>query len=192
MATSVELVPLKCVRCGTYVQAQEDEVAWVCAQCGQGLLLTEDGLAPLAVQWAVPAAQPGVALRWLPFWTFNGTVTFSRRDTYGSKRNPDPLWSAPRRFYIPAFPYSLENMQQLGADLTRRQAALAPGQPASPLSRCTLFPADAHGAAEFVVLTVEAAQKDNLKELHFNLELGEPELWVLPFVEQGGLRLAVR
>jgi hypothetical protein len=181
------------LRCGTFVDAQDDEVAWVCGQCGQGLLLTETGLAPLAVQWAAaPPAPPGAAVRWLPFWTFSGTVAFQQRETYGRARPPDPLWSAPRRFFIPAFPYPLEHMQQLGADLTRRPPALNPGPAAGPLSRCTLFPADAQGAAEFVVLTIEAAQKDNLRELRFQLTLGEPELWVLPFTDQGGLKLAVQ
>lgn len=191
MTVSVELVPLKCVRCGTFVPAQEDEVAWVCPQCGQGLLLTETGLAPLAVQWAAARAQPGAELRWLPFWAFTGTVHFSQRQAYSGSRQPDALWNAPRRFYIPAFPYPLEDMQRLGADFTRRQIALTPGQAAAPLARCTLFPADAQGAAEFVVLTIEADQRDNLRQVSFSLELGEPELWVLPFTEQGGLRLAV-
>jgi hypothetical protein len=192
MTTSVDLTLLKCLRCGTFVQAEEDEVAWVCAQCGQGLLLTETGLAPLSVQWAaLPGPPVALQLRWLPFWTFVGTVRFGGRETYGGARQPDALWNAPRRFFVPAFPYPLDDLQQLGAQLTRRQPPLSPGQPAGPLSRCTLFPEDAQGAAEFVVLTVEAAQKDKLKQLSFALELGEPELWLLPFTEQGGLRLAL-
>jgi len=33
---------------------------------------------------------------------------------------------------------------------------------------------------EFVVLTIEADRKDKLKTVEFRLDLGEPELWVLP------------
>ena len=192
MTASVELALLKCLRCGTFVQAEEDEVAWVCPQCGQGLLLADSGLVPLSVQWAaLPARPAAIPIRWLPFWTFVGTVRFGRRETYGGSRQPDALWNAPRRFFIPAFPYPLDDMQQPGAELTRRGPPLNAGPPAGPLSRCTLFPEDAKGAAEFVVLTVEAAQKDKLRQLDFALELGEPELWVLPSTEQGGLRLAL-
>ena len=35
----VELVPLLCVRCQAPVPARPGEVAWVCEQCGQGLVL---------------------------------------------------------------------------------------------------------------------------------------------------------
>jgi len=179
MTTSLELVLLKCLHCGTHVPAGEEEVAWVCAQCGQGMQLSSEGLAPLTVNWAVP--WPGAAqLRWLPFWVFTGTVTFLRRENYGGKSEPDKLWSGPRRFYVPAFPASLDQLETLGADLTRKQVALQSGPAVGELKDCTLFPDDARQAVEFVVLTIEADRKDKLKTVEFRLDLGEPELWVLP------------
>lgn len=181
MTASVELVLLKCLRCGRPLPAAEEEVAWVCAQCGEGMQLTSTGLAPLAVNWAAP--RPGATeLRWLPFWVFTGTVTFSRRENYGGRSEPDRLWSGPRRFYIPAFPAPLQQLETLGADLTKQQISLRPGPPMGALQNCTLFPADARQAAEFVVLTIEADRKDKLKTVEFRLDLNEPELWVLPFV----------
>ena len=182
MTTSIELVLLKCLRCSAHLPAGEEEVAWVCAQCGQGMQqLTEAGLAPLAVNWAAP--RPGATdLRWLPFWVFTGTVTFMRRENYGGRSEPDKLWSGPRRFYIPAFPAPLQQMETLGADLTKQQIPLRPGPPMGALQNCTLFPADARLAAEFVVLTIEADRKDKLKGVEFRLDLNEPEMWVLPFV----------
>jgi hypothetical protein len=184
MATSIELVLLKCIQCGTPVPANEDEAAWTCAQCGQGMQLTEAGLAPLAVNWA--AARPGATqLRWLPFWVFTGAVTFLRRETYGGSLfgggQPDKLWDSPRRFYVPAYPAALQEIETLGADLTRRQPRLAPGPAAGALSQCTLFPDDARRAAEFVVLTIEADRKDKLRQVDFTLSLQDPMLWVLPF-----------
>ena len=189
---SVDLVLLKCLRCGTLVQAGEQEVAWVCAQCAQGLQLTVDGLGPLSVNWA--AARPGLVSaqnRWLPFWVFTGAVRFNRREAFSGANQPDRLWSSQRRFYIPACPAALEQMQRLGADLTRKQTPLIAGPAAGPLANCTLFPDDARQAAEFVVLTIEADQKDKLRVVEFALDLGEPELWVLPFEEQGDLRPAL-
>jgi hypothetical protein len=178
------------MRCGTPVQAQEDEVAWVCSQCGQGLQLTSDGLAPLNVCWAAIRGDPR-SYRWVPFWVLSGLVHFQQRESYGGRRAPDRLWNGPCRFFVPAYPIGLEDMQRLGADLTRRQPQLQPGQPAGALAQCTLFPEDARQAAEFIVLTIEADQRDKLREVGFTLQLGEPELWLLPFTEQGGFRPAI-
>ena len=192
MTTSVELVPLKCLHCGVYVPAEEEEVAWACQQCGQGMQLTAAGLAQLTVNWAA-ARKKDDAVQWRPFWVFEGTVNLIRRETYGGggvlatltslvdPNAPDKLWNVPRRFYVPAFPASLEKIETLGADLTRKQVALKAGPAAGVLSDCTLFPDDARQAVEFVVLTIEADRKDRLREVDFNLNLGEPELWVLPF-----------
>jgi len=187
MTTSVELVLLKCPRCSTPVPAAEEEVAWVCSQCNQGLQLTPTGLALLTVNWAVAQAGSG-KIQWLPFWVFTGTVTFRSRETYGfgSGSQPDKLWSAPRRFYVPAFPLPIEQLQTWGADLTRRQVPLKPGQAVGTLTQCTLPPEDARQAAEFVVLTIEAAQSDKLKSVNFTLNLNEPELWLLPFAGEAG------
>jgi hypothetical protein len=179
-AASIELNLLKCLRCGTLVPAQEDEVAWVCAQCGQGLQLTPTGLAPLNVSWAAGPAQPA-HLRWMPFWVFVGTVSFSRRESYSGSRPPEKLWDSPVHFYVPAFTAELQQMQALGADLTRRQVRLAPGPAQGALSGCTLALDDAYQAADFIVLTIEAAQSDKLKSVDFSLKTERPELWMLPF-----------
>jgi hypothetical protein len=193
MTASVELVALKCLNCGTLIEAEEEEVAWVCQQCGQGLRLdAQSNLAALVVHWAaLPAGRQTAGLRWLPFWVFSGSVHFSLRSAFHATRQPDPLWNAPRHFFVPAFPYSLESTERLGADLTRRQPQLTAGQPQSPVSQCTLFAEDAREVVEFVVLTIEADQKDKLRQVSFQLELAEPELWVLPFTEQGTLQLAL-
>jgi hypothetical protein len=183
MTKTLELVPLKCLRCGTLVPAEEEEVAWVCAQCGQGMHLTLDGLAPLDVKWAM-ARENTSRIQWLPFWVFSGTVVFGQRQSYGGQTKPDALWDKPCRFYVPAFPASLEKIETLGADLTRKQVLLNAGPAASALTQCTLFPADARHAVEFIVLTIEADRKDKLRSVDFTLDLAEPELWLLPFVDE--------
>ena len=49
------LVALQCTRCSTPVPAEPDEVAWICLNCGQGLLLdeVEGGLRAIAVRASV-------------------------------------------------------------------------------------------------------------------------------------------
>ncbi|MEK7323719.1 MAG: hypothetical protein AAB217_00515 [Chloroflexota bacterium] len=178
---TVELAPLKCVKCETMIQANEEEVAWTCPQCGQGNLLAPTGLAPLPVHWCV--SRPGqTQLKWLPFWVFTAVVNVSSRQTYGGNDQPDKLWREPRRFYIPAFTASLEQMEKLGADLTKAQPALTTGLVAGSLADCTLPPEDAISAAEFVVITIEADRRDKLREIHFAINTqNDPELWLLPF-----------
>lgn len=184
MSTSVELVLLKCPQCSTPVPAGEEEVAWVCRTCGQGLQLTPDGLAPLAVHWqARRAGQP----EWLPFWVLSGTANFAVRESYGGQAKQNPHWAAPRRFYVPAFPANLRDIETLGSQLTRAQVALEPGAAAGVLQNCTLLLEDARRAAEFIVLTIEADREDQVRNMTFTLNLGEAELWLLPF--EGGREL---
>jgi hypothetical protein len=176
MSASVELVLLKCPQCGTPVPAEEDEVAWTCATCGAGLLLTDDGLKPLKVQWA--ERRHGTAA-WRPFWVIPGSVQFTDRQSFGRAAKPDEVWSGPVRFFVPAFPASLQEIEELGARMTRGQPTLTPGPPQGPIRQCVLLPEDARQAAEFIVLTIEAERKDKLRSLRFSLSLGEPELWML-------------
>jgi hypothetical protein len=179
MNTSVTLNLLKCPQCSTPVPAEEDEVAWVCATCGAGLQLTEAGLSPLPVHWAGP--RPGARPdSWRPFWVFTGTAQFSSRLSFSGQAAPEALWNQAVRFFVPAYACSLPQLQSLGADLTRRQPALQAG-PAGALKGCSFLPEDAERAAEFVVLSIEAARPDKLRVVQFTLQLGAPELWVLPF-----------
>jgi hypothetical protein len=178
MSASIELVLLKCVQCGTPVPAEEDEVAWVCATCGRGLLLADDGLVPINVQWAaVTGARPQ---RLRPVWVFSGVVEITRRESFSGRNQPEDLWKNSVRLFVPAYACPLEELEQVGAGLTRRQPALTPGPVLGPLTGCTLLPAEARAAAEFVVLTIEAERKDKLKSLDFRLNSGPPELWLLP------------
>lgn len=185
-SSSVQLARMLCVKCNTPVPAEENEIAWACAKCQQGLLLTPTGLAPVTVQWA--ALKPGTAnARWLPFWSFTGRVQFQRRQSFGGRADPDKLWESPQRFFIPAYELPLKDLEDLGAALLKRGLRPTPGPaPAGgALSACSLFPQDAQQAAEFVVLTIEAERRDKLKQIEFTIETTEPELWLLPFVGDG-------
>jgi hypothetical protein len=180
----IELVPLKCVKCGTAVPAAPDEVAWACANCGQGLLLDEEkGLVPIEVRYATAAQESG--LTWKPFWVGSGRVTFQRRLTYGRQQGPDGRWQQPQTFILPAYECSLEEAGALGKGFLRQPPPLVAG-PTGILERVTVDPQGAKALAEFVVLTVEAERRDQLKEVVFDLALDPPTLWVLPFAQKDG------
>lgn len=184
MARPVTLVPLACFKCDAPIPAQPEEVAWVCARCGQGLALNDDpeatgkGTLPLVVQFAngIPPAGRGK-----PYWVADGTVQLQRQIYgYGDKgKEAQSLWSQPRRFFIPAFDCSLETMLSLGQRMLLQPPALQPG-PAAAFEPVTLHRRDIQPMADFIVLAIEAGRSDMLKEVRLNVRLSEAALWVLP------------
>lgn len=180
METPVTLVPLRCLRCSTPVPAEADEVAWVCRQCGQGLLLDEQqGLVPLEVHYASGIDQQALGR---PFWVVEGHVAL-KRDAYGTfgrkGGEADRYWQTPRRFFIPAFSGSLDDLLQLAAGLTQKPPEITTGK-AADFEPVILAPQDVPGLVEFLVMSIEAERKDSLKQLSVSAELGKPGLWILP------------
>jgi hypothetical protein len=178
MNQPIELVPLVCVKCNMPIPAGVEEVAWVCAQCGQGQLLDEEkGLASLQVHYAasIPSNTTGK-----PYWVTDGQATLQRQ-TYSGNQNKDAqqFWSQPRRFFVPAYACSLESLLQQAVSLILQPPALQEGSPAH-FEPVTLHLEDVTSAADFIVVAVEAGRKDKLKQVDFTLKLSSPELWILP------------
>jgi hypothetical protein len=180
MTAPIKLIPLKCVRCETPVPAQPDEVAWMCAQCGQGLLLDEErGLAALKVHFAAGSTTKGQGN---PYWVTDGLVTLQREtySTFGKKaEEARQFWSQPRRFFIPAFTCPLDLLISLGTGLLLRPPELQPATPI-PFTPVTLHPQDVSALIDFIVVAIEAERTDKVKQVRFSTQLGSPSLWILP------------
>lgn len=178
MDQSITLVPLVCPQCATPIPAEPDEVAWVCSQCGKGLALDESqGLQPLQVHFAagLPADAPGK-----PYWVVEGQVSLQRETYHGaSSREAQEFWSQPRRFFIPAFTCSLEELLAQSIRWLAQPPKLEEG-PAGSFAPATLASEDVRPLAEFVVMAVEAGRRDKLKSAQISLQLSTPELWVFP------------
>jgi hypothetical protein len=179
MSKAVELIPLLCARCQAAIPAQPDEVAWVCSQCGQGLLLSEEkGTVPLTIQYSQGIA-PGKQGQ--PFWVTTGQVTFGQRRIFGGGdqgSQTQQFWAQPYRFFIPAFTLPLDQLIETGTRLLQQPPTLQPG-PAAPFLPIILTPEDIMPVAEFIVMGIEANRKDKIKEVQFSVQLNPPELWVL-------------
>lgn len=202
MDQPVKLTPLLCLNCSLPIPAEPEEVAWVCAQCGQGQRLAEqrpaarpangeggsetenpqrtavsEALVPLEVRYSAAIPPQG---KGRPFWVAEGRVQLQRK-TYGSSRSSEArdYWSLPRRFFIPA--YDLEPAGALQECLKRlaQPEELQPGPPAAFLP-VTLPVEDLQALAEFVVMAVEAQRKDRLRQVDLEVDLSPPALWVLP------------
>jgi len=170
-------VPLLCPRCSTPLQAQPDEVAWVCAQCAQGLVLDDEkGLETLQVKYTDVLAPNASGY---PHWVFDGRVTV-RRQTYSGNRagEAENFWGQGRRFCIPAYTCPHDELLENGTRLLQ-PPPLREG-PQTGFKPVTLSAADATALAEFIVVAVEAGRSDMLQELQFSLETSTPELWIFP------------
>jgi len=154
-------------------------VAWVCGQCGQGLLLdVSKGLVALEVNYVAGIAPntPGK-----PFWVTEGRVGFASRQTYSGNedRQAHNFWGQPRRFFVPAYNSPLENLLEVGSKLLVQPPSLQSG-PATRFEPVTLAPEDVKPLAEFIVMALEAGRKDKLRDIQFSLELSSPVLWIMP------------
>ncbi len=179
MAESVSLVPLFCTQCKAPVPAQAGEIAWVCQQCQQGLLLDEDkGLLPYTLYFHA-AIQPGSV--GLPYWIASGAVRLNRKIYgFGSSENEAArLWAEPRLFFVPAYTCPLDKMLQIAPRMLLQPPKLQAG-PLARFAPVTLSMADIQPLTEFIVMGIEAGRKDKLKELNLSVTLGAPQLWVLP------------
>jgi hypothetical protein len=178
MSEATTLVPLRCTQCETALPAQPDEIAWVCANCGTGQMLDlNTGLVPQPFHFHA-GLEPEKTGR--PFWVLEGQVTLSR-DTYSAfnkKGESQKFWAAPRRFYIPAYTLSVDELVDTVTTYLERQPELKEGH-AERFLPITLPQEDLQAVAEYVITGVEAHRKDDVRQVQLTLKLGEPQLWVL-------------
>lgn len=175
----VTLIPLLCVKCQAPVAAKPGEIAWVCAQCRQGLVLDEaNGLQPLQIHYhaSIPPGQAG-----LPHWVVGGQVALNRQVYGGGSQagEAERFWSTERRFVIPAYTCSAQALASAGARFLTQPPTFQDG-PLAQFASVTLSAADLPSVAHFLVMTIEAGRKDRLKALAVTVRLGEPALWILP------------
>jgi len=176
----IELVPLVCIQCSTAIPAGVEEVAWVCSQCGQGMVLDEaHGLEALDIHYSadIPPNSAGK-----PYWVADGQVTMERK-TYGSTGNhgeaAKQFWGQSRRFFVPAFQAPLESLLEIAKGMLLNPPQLSSG-PGTPFEAITLYRDDLLAAADFIVIAIEAERKDKIKSIDFELKLSKPVLWILP------------
>jgi hypothetical protein len=76
----------------------------------------------------------------------------------------------------------MHTAQNVGSYLIQQQPALQEIERPSELqfTSATVTPGDARKLLEFIVLAIEARRDDMLKNLQFNLEIGEPQMTALP------------
>lgn len=175
----VELIPMFCLKCQQPVLAQPDEVVWYCQNCGQGMLLSDDhGMLPQAIHFSggIPANAQGK-----PVWVVAGSVTLQRQ-TFSGDNSGDmqQFWAQPRRFFIPAYSLTLDQLVDAGLKFLKAPLPLQESATPAPFLAITVHPEDLVPLAEFIIVAVEAERRDQLQSINFSLQLGPPELWIFP------------
>ena len=179
--TEMQLVPLNCLECRHPIPAQPDEVAWVCSECGKGQRLSdEDNLIPLDVRYSASIAE-GKTGR--PFWVVVAEIQINRRVVAQQRGVSDEsvrkTWEAPRRFFIPAFNLSIQELLSGVRESLFSPPETVPGPPAA-FHSVTRRSMELQPLIEFLVMSIEADREDKLSYFKFTTVLEEPEFWILP------------
>jgi hypothetical protein len=146
------------------------------------LLDDQKGLLPLEVEYATGIAPNALGK---PFWVAEGQASVGRETYSGNQaREAQDFWGQPRRFFVPAFTSSLENLLSLGTNLLLNPPAFQlrseEGGPPARFEPVTLHAEDVTAAAEFIIVAIEAGRRDKLKRIDLSLKLSTPCLWILP------------
>jgi hypothetical protein len=176
MTSPVALVPLRCLRCETPIPAEPDEVAWTCAQCGQGCCFTKSRLVTINIHYSQRSCKwqrPAILV----------TITGHSRQVYGGGSGKmleggTILGNRPAVCH-PAFTCPLDTLLSLATQFLNQPPALQDG-PTARYAPVSLSPEDAPALAEYIVMAVEAGRRDNLKAAEVSVYLEPPDLWVLP------------
>jgi hypothetical protein len=194
----MKLLALRCPTCSQKLTPNSlDVVVLRCTNCETAVSISDSGIDKIDLKFAAAAVEKIDA--WLPIWLFNGRVHIQSRQTQGrnkqAQQDCEQLWGYPRRLYVPAWQMPTNEASQLGGDLVQHQPHFqqATPPPNAALVEAVVTSEDALKLLEFVVFNVEAARKDWLKDLQFNIEAGAPQLWAVPAQKAGdGWRLQPR
>jgi hypothetical protein len=182
----MKLILLRCPNCGEPLNPANDDVVIACSNCHTPVAISVSGPQEMTVRYAVPGNKAASGKRWFPFWVFEGWVRILRRETQGGsssgQKESEKFWGASRRLYVPAWDLDLHNAQEIGSQLIQEQPEIRfvdiPEK--TQLIAATVTPKDAGKLLEFVILAIEARRRDWLKDLEFDLEIKDPELWGMP------------
>lgn len=182
----MKLVALRCPNCSEPLKPTNDAVVLACDNCFTPIAIAVNGPQRMKIWFAVSERKKDVGKNWVPFWVYEGRIHIQQRETQSGWRTKDKdadrFWGEPRRLYIPAWDLDLHAAQDIGSQLIVSQPTFHfVEQPAEyQLTMATVTPEDAKRLLEFLVLAIEARRKDWLKELKFEIDVGQPQLWALP------------
>ena len=179
----MKLLPLLCPNCNHQLPANNDDVVVACPNCRQATLIENAGISLFPIRYIAPNPKAQVT-HWLPLWVYTGKVHMQQRKTQAgnSQRESAALWGQARRFYVPAWDIALNNIKTIATNLIVQQPTYQPTQPPTNalLTSAVVERKDAGKLLDLIVLSIEAERGDYLKNIQYQLELNDPEMWAMP------------
>ncbi len=180
----MKLLPLNCPTCQTPLAPADEALILLCDECHTPVHIAEDGLHPVEITYAAPAAETQIS-EWRPFWISTGQVhVLARKTQSGGSQDQaaQQLWGQPRRLYVPAWALSMRVAQDIGSRMIQRQPRFQGGDPPTEprLLSVVLTAEDSLKLLEFIILAIEARRSDWLTDFRFKLDVEPPTLWALP------------
>jgi len=180
MKSEIQLVALKCTQCGRPLSAKQEDIVLYCGACGSGFEITSHQQpSKLNVYFA---RYNKTAAQIHPFWAFDATLQGASREAKGGfLKSPKGLMHffeqrSALRFYVSAELNDLSESDPLGLQLTRDQPELEFLQYQKEFPHVEISQEDARKIADFLLITSEAGQKDDLRSLNYQLQLTNPML----------------
>jgi hypothetical protein len=164
---------------------QQDRVV-ACGHCPAHVVLAEDGLRLIDVQYAKAQGKQPPEVSWVPFWVLSARVSLiSRRaqTAWTDDETAHAMWAEPQAFFVPAGELPLTQVRSLGYNLLLEPpplVALSKRPQGARMAPAISDAADAAYLAEFLVLEVEAQRDDFLRHVEFELTIERTDLWAIP------------
>jgi len=175
------LANLDCPACGSAMTGAPHDILYLCAHCGSGAVLDDDGLETVASSALLPTPGRHAEL-WRPAWSIEAKVDIDQRWLFGG-RQTEP-WSGRRTFVMPAFALALADLVLLARALT----SLSPttGQvPKEPCHGGTLHLEDARELVRYLVVGEEVQKPDTLSTINVSLTPLSHQIVATPFERDG-------
>lgn len=186
---SLRLAALDCPACGSAMAGEPQDMLFMCAHCGSGAILGNEGLETVESTALLPA--PGRHARvWRPAWVVEAEVEVAERIRADGR--PTEGSRGRRTFVVPAFELPLTDLVELCRALS--EAAPTVGEvPREPIRGGTLSLADAQTLIRHVVVGDEVRKPDKLASVRVGVTETGHRLAAIPFEElpDGRLRCAV-
>ncbi|TFG94977.1 MAG: hypothetical protein E4H13_14050 [Calditrichales bacterium] len=178
MNEGVMLTPLLCLKCQWPINAAEDEVAWVCPNCRQGILLNDSGqITAIQVNYDENFSTGDHGY---PYWAMEINIKIDR-ETFDKDEKDEIInfWEVPRTIFIPAYKLWLDEIINRAIDHLLNPSGMLSGIIVE-FEPVVLPVEDLAAYIDFVIFQMEANRRDNLKKLNYEIQLGELQLWILP------------
>jgi hypothetical protein len=180
MTSEIQLIALKCTQCGKPLSAKQDDIVLYCGGCGSAFEIA-DQKEPTRVNVYFARLNRN-AEQFHSFWAFDAILQGANREAKGGfLKSPKGLMQffeqrPALRFYVSAELSDLSESDPLGLQLTRAQPELEFLQYQKEIPRVEISQEDARKIADFLIITSEAGQSDNLRSIGFQLQLNNPML----------------